>query len=361
MIRNPGLDSRATPPAPAAVRIGGVSLVLQSRMLLLLVAATVVLVVMFIVSLGLGAYTIAPSDVVRVLLGDGHPADRLAVMELRMPRAVGAVLVGAALAASGAIVQTVARNPLASPDVLGVTWGAGAAVTASIVLGGTTGGLLETAGSPLIALAGGLLTGLTVFGLTYRDGLDSLRLLLVGVGVMTIASSATVWLLSTGEVNDAGRALVWLTGSLNNLAWNNIVPLGTALIVLVPLVLLGGRVLDILQLGDDTARALGVRVDRSRGALLLVAVALAAVATAAAGPIQFVALCAPQLALRLAAAPRPPLILSMVVAAALVLTADLLARTAFGSAEVPVGIITAVLGAPYLVYLILRRNRAGAD
>ncbi|MFD6397498.1 FecCD family ABC transporter permease [Nocardia sp. NPDC060249] len=331
---------------------------LRVRPLLLVIVATLVLLVVFVVNLGLGAFTLTPAEVVAVLLGGGHPADRLAVLELRMPRAVAAVLVGAALGLSGAIIQTVARNPLASPDILGVTWGAGAAVTAAIVFGGTSGGILSTTGLPAVALVGGLFAGLVVFGLTYRDGLDSLRLLLVGVGVMAIASSATVWLLSVGELNDAGRALIWLTGSLNGRGWSDAVPLAITLAILVPPTLIGSRTLGALQFNDDTVRAIGVRLTPARGVLLLAAVVFAAVATAVSGPIQFVALCAPQIALRLARLPRPPLILSMILAAILVLTADLISRAAFGSTELPVGVVTAVLGAPYLIHLITRRRRS---
>ncbi|TCJ94948.1 FecCD family ABC transporter permease [Nocardia alba] len=340
-----------------ALRIGAFSMAFRARPLLLVIVAALVLALVFVVGLGLGAFRLSPAEVMEVLLGGGHPADRLAVLELRLPRAVAAVLVGAALGLSGAIIQTVARNPLASPDILGVTWGAGAAVTAAIVLGGTSGGILATTGLPGVALAGGLLAGLAVFGLTYRDGLDSLRLLLVGVGVMAIASSATVWLLSAGDVNDAGRALIWLTGSLNGRGWNDVVPLAITLAILVPPTLIGSRTLGALQFDDDTVHAIGVRVTPARGVLLLAAVIFAAVATAVAGPIQFVALCAPQIALRLARMPRPPLVLSMLLAAVLVLAADLISRAAFGTAELPVGIVTAVLGAPYLIYLITRRRR----
>ncbi|MFD4352599.1 FecCD family ABC transporter permease [Nocardia sp. NPDC058518] len=349
-------QARLVPPRPA-LRIGALSMAFRLRPLLLVLVAALVLVVLFVVNLGVGAFTLSPAEVVRVLLGGGHPADRLAVLELRLPRAVAALLVGAALGLSGAIVQTVARNPLASPDILGVTWGAGAAVTAAIVFGGTAGGLLGTTGLPAVALAGGLLAGLVVFGLTYRDGLDSLRLLLVGVGVMAIASSITVWLLSAGEVEDASRALIWLTGSLNGRGWDDALPLAITLAILVPPTLIGSRTLDALQFTDDTVRAIGVRLTPARGVLLSAAVVFAAVATAVAGPIQFVALCAPQISLRLARLPRPPLVLSMLLAAILVLAADMISRTAFGTAELPVGIITAVLGAPYLIYLVMRRHR----
>jgi iron complex transport system permease protein len=358
----PILDSSPAP-APARVpgrtplRIGPFSTVLRPRPLLVLCLALLALFAVFVLSLGLGTFRLTPAQVLDTLFGGGVRADHVVIFELRMPRVAAALLVGAALGLSGAIIQTIARNPLASPDTLGITWGAGTAVTAAIVLGTTAGDAMESVGLPAVALLGGVLTGLVVFLLAYRDGLDSFRLVLVGVGVMTFTGSATVWLLSVGEVNDAGRAMVWLTGSLSGQGWENVRPLAVVLAVLVPLTVVGSRTLGALQFDDDTVRAVGVRLDAARAAMLLAAVVLASAATALAGPIQFVALCAPHVALRLARASRPPLVLSMALAALLVSGADLIARTAFGSLEMPVGIVTAVLGAPYLIHLIVRRHR----
>src|SRR5690606_35769394 len=149
------------------------------------------------------------------------------VWELRMPRSLTALLVGAALGLSGAITQTLARNPLASPDMLGITWGAGTAATTVIVLGGTAGslaGALADVGLPIVALLGALLAGVAVYGLAHQGGVDSYRLVLVGVGVSALAGNATYWLLTVGDVNEAGRALVWLTGSLNARGWEHVVP-----------------------------------------------------------------------------------------------------------------------------------------
>ncbi|GAA3363675.1 FecCD family ABC transporter permease [Saccharopolyspora gregorii] len=342
------------------LRAGPVSGVLRPRPLLVLLGGLVVLLACVLLDIGLGEYQLSPGQVLVTLFGGGDYADHYVVFGLRMPRALTAVLVGAALGLSGAITQAVARNPLASPDMLGITSGAGAAAVAVIVFGGTAGalgGFAEAVGLPMIALAGGLVAGLAIYGLAYRGGVDSYRIVLVGVGVTALAGNAIYWLLTVGDVNDAGRAMVWLTGSLNARGWDHVVPTAIALAVLLPLTLLGAHALGALQFDDDTVRGLGLRMDLARGLLLLAAVVLASIATAAAGPVQFVALAAPQIALRLSRSARPPLVSSLVFGGALVVAADLLSRTAFGAAEMPVGIVTAILGAPYLIYLLIRRYR----
>ncbi|ASU77229.1 iron ABC transporter permease [Actinopolyspora erythraea] len=342
------------------LRIGPLSTVLRPRPLLVLLGGLVALVVVFACDLALGDYPISPLGVLRTLLGGGDAGERLVVLQLRLPRALTGLLVGAALGLSGAITQAVVRNPLASPDLLGVTSGAGAAATAVIVTSGTLGGIsgaVAAFGLPLIALLGGVVTAVLVALLAYRGGVDSFRLVLVGIGMNALTVNATLWLLTIGETQDAGRAMVWLTGSLNARDWDNVVPVGLALLVLVPLTLLGCHALGALQFDDDTVRELGVRVNVARGALLLSAAVLASLATAAAGPIAFVALATPQIALRMAGVARPPLVASMVLGALLVVAADLISRTMFGSLQLPVGVVTAVLGAPYLIYLLVHRYR----
>ncbi|MFI0465269.1 FecCD family ABC transporter permease [Saccharopolyspora sp. 5N102] len=342
------------------VRVGPFSGVLRLRPLLALLGGLVVLLAVFVLNVGLGEYQISPLEVLNTLFGGGDRAQQIIIWELRLPRSLTGLLVGAALGLAGAIMQALARNPLASPDMLGITWGAGTAATLVIVLGGTAGslaGALADYGLPLVALAGGLVTGIAVYGLAYRRGVDSFRLVLVGVGVSALAGNATYWLLTVGDVTEASRAMVWLTGSLNARGWEHVIPVGIALVVLIPLALIGAHVLGALQFDDDTVRGLGVRMDFSRGVLLLASVALASIATAAAGPIQFVALATPQIALRVARTSRPPLLTSAVLGAALVVGSDVISRTAFGGTELPVGIITAILGAPYLIYLLVRRYR----
>jgi len=323
---------------------------------------TATLVLAAVVNIGRGDFPISPAEVLAVLAGGGDGAQQFVVLQLRLPRTLTAVLVGAALGLSGAITQTVARNPLASPDILGVTAGASTAAVLVIVLGGGAGtvvGFLAGLGLPLAALLGGISTAALVYALAYRRGIEGYRLVLVGVGVGAVATSITSWLLVVARIQEAAQATVWLTGSLNARGWEHVVPVGVALAGLVPVALLLAFSLGVLQFGDDTARGLGMRVHRTRGALILVAVALAAVATASAGPIEFVALVVPQICLRLAGSPRPPLLASAVYGALLTVTADIVARSAFDT-ELPVGIVTTALGAPYLIHLLVRRNR-GVD
>lgn len=351
----------ALPPVPGRppLRYRRVSGVWRPRLVAVTVVGVAAVVLAAALNIGRGDFPIAVGDVLGVLLGGGERAQQFIVLELRLPRSLTAVLVGAALGVSGAITQTVARNALASPDVLGVTAGAGAAAVLLIVLGGTAGALAgfgDAVGLPLAALAGGVLAALLVHSLAWRRGIEGYRLVLVGIGISAVGTALTNWLLTRADITDAARATVWLTGSLNARGWEHVVPVGIALAVLLPVALLLGFGLDALQLGDDTARGLGLRVDRQRAGLVLVAVVLAAVATACAGPIAFVALVVPQVCRRLARTARPPLVASGVYGALLLLVSDLVARTVLG-VELPVGIVTAIIGAPYLLFLLTRGAR----
>ncbi|MCF6469096.1 iron ABC transporter permease [Nonomuraea sp. MG754425] len=333
------------------VRLRGVALTLTGLVLLALLMA---------LNMRIGDIAMTLSEVVTGTFDAGSAA-HFVIMELRLPRALTGALVGAALALSGALIQSIARNPLASPEILGVTTGASVTVVAGLVAGGGVyggvSGLLATLGVPALALLGGLLGAAVVYGLAWRRGLDGYRLVLVGIGVAAVFTNVKFWLLTVGDVNDTSRAMVWISGSLNGRGWEHVAPTALALAVLVPLTLLGTRSLDALRFGDDTVTALGVRVNPARALLILAAVLLAAVATASAGPIAFVALASPQIALRIVGSGRPPLLCSAIVGAVLTTGADLIARTAFSPIELPVGIVTAVLGAPYLIHLIWRSRK----
>lgn len=344
-----------------ALRVGPASVVWRPRTVVVLVVTAAVLVLGVALNVGRGEYPIGLGDVLAVLAGGGDPGQQFIVLELRLPRSLTGALVGAALAVSGALTQTVARNPLASPDVIGFTAGASAAAVFVIVLGGgfgVLGGALATVGLPLAALTGSMLTAFAIHALAWRGGLAGFRLVLVGIGINAMLLAVVQWLLVVAQVFEAARAYTWLNGSLNAAGWGDVVPVSLALLVLVPAALVLGHVMGGLQFSDDTARGLGIRVDGARSGLIVVAVALAAVATSAAGPVAFVALVAPQIAQRLVRAPRPPVMASLLVGAALTVLADLVARTALGT-ELPVGIVTAVLGAPYLLFLIARHGRKG--
>ncbi|MBF8188749.1 iron chelate uptake ABC transporter family permease subunit [Nonomuraea sp. K274] len=330
------------------------------RGLTVTLTALLILAVLMAMSMRIGDLQMTLGEVVEGTF-DVNSAAHFIVMELRLPRALTGALVGAALALSGAIIQSIARNPLASPEILGVTTGASVTVVAGVVASGSvTGGvsgLLSTLGIPALALLGGLIGAAVVYGLAWRRGLDGYRLVLVGIGVAAVFTNVKFWLLTVGDVNDTSRAMVWISGSLNARGWEHVTPTALALVVLVPLTLLGTRSLDALRFGDDTVTALGVRMNLARALMILAAVLLAAVATASAGPIAFVALAAPQIALRLARSAQPPLLCSAVIGAVLTTGSDLIARTVFSPIELPVGIVTAVLGAPYLIHLIWRARK----
>ncbi|MFH9263918.1 FecCD family ABC transporter permease [Streptomyces sp. NPDC017546] len=348
-------------PGRRAFRIGPASGVWRTRDVLVPLAATFALFAAIVVNTGRGDFAISVPEVVEVLLGGGDFASRMVVLDFRLPRSAVGALVGAALGLAGAIVQGISRNPLASPDILGVTAGAGTGAVAVIVLGGEYGsvsGPLAEIGVPAASVLGGLLAAALVYLLAVRRGLSGYRVLLVGVGIQAVLSSLISWLLVKASIVDAGRAILWLTGSLNSSTWENAAAVGWALAVLLPVALVLSFPFGALNFDDDTARGLGVRINAARAALLVTAVLLTATATSAAGPVAFVALACPQLAVRLMRTGTPPLLASTLLGAAVTVWADVLGRTAFGSVELPVGILTAALGAPYLLYLLARSGKA---
>lgn len=332
-----------------------VSGVLRPRSVAVAAGLAVAVAAVFCWSMTVGDIPLSVGDVVRALLGTGDPADELVVRELRLPRALAGVLVGLAFGVAGALFQTLTRNPLASPDMIGITQGAGTAVVAGIVLGGADG-----VSTQLLALAGGLGAALLVYLLARRRGTTGYRIILVGIGVGWICTSVTDWLLARGARYEAQAALGWLVGNLNGRDWPQITPLIWGVVLLVPPALLLGRQLRDLQLGDDVARGLGVRVQWVRAAALLAGVGLAAGGAAVAGPVAFVALAAPQIAQRLARTPWPPPLAAGLTGALMVLVSDLIARKLIHDTELPVGIVTGVLGAPVLLWLLVRANRAGS-
>ncbi|WP_256993522.1 FecCD family ABC transporter permease [Rhodococcus sp. 06-418-5] len=321
----------------------------------ILLAAALLLVMC--VNIGRGDFPLSITAVLDVLLGGGSRIERFIVMDLRLPRSLTGLLVGAALGISGAITQSISRNALASPDILGITAGSSAAAVALIVLGGGSfSGLLATLGLPLAALIGGLLTAIAIYALAWRKGVDGFRLILVGIAVNAMLTAVIGWLLISADINDVSRAQVWLNGSLNGADWAAVWPVAIAVVLVGGGTVVATFTLGALRLGDDNARSLGIRLQHSQAMMLLAAVALAAIATAAAGPIGFVALAAPQIALRVLRTPGPPIIASALLGGLLVVGSDLIARTIL-PVELPVGIVTSALGGPFLLYLLVRSNR----
>ncbi|MFF0445414.1 FecCD family ABC transporter permease [Streptomyces sp. NPDC004609] len=350
--RPPGQSARRVPFRLAVPPVSGV---LRPRLAGVCAALAAAAFLMFCWGMSVGDIPYSLTEVMSALLGTGDPGTRLIVQELRLPRALAGLLVGIAFGISGALFQTITLNPLASPDLMGITQGAGAVVVAGIVLGWD--GALST---QALGLLGALGAALLVYVLAWKRGTTGYRIVLVGIGVAWISTSATDYLMARGERFEAQAALGWLVGNLNGREWDQVTPLLHALAVLAPTALFLGRLTRTLQLGDDIARGLGTRIHTVRAAALLTGVALAAFATAAAGPVAFVALAAPQIAQRLARTAWPPPLAAGLTGAAMVLVSDLLARELIDGTELPVGIVTGVLGAPVLLWLLVRAQRAGS-
>ncbi|MET8166588.1 iron chelate uptake ABC transporter family permease subunit [Streptomyces sp. NPDC005329] len=340
---------------PRALRTpGGFSVRLEPRALIVVAALVVAALAASVVLIGTGDFPIPAGDVVKTLLGDGNAGQEFIVNELRLPRVLVGLLVGASLGLGGALFQAVSRNPLGSPDVLGLGQGATAGALVMIVL--FSGSAAQVA---VGALVGGLATGALLYLLAWKRGVHGYRLVLVGIGLSAIATAVNGYLMTKADFVDAARAVVWMTGTLDGRDWKQVWPLLVLVCVLVPLVLANGRGLRMMEMGDDVSHALGVRVERVRLLLMVSAVLLTAAATAAAGPVSFVALTAPQLARRLTRSPGPNLVPSLCMGAALLVTADWASQRLFGDGQLPVGVVTGVLGGVYLLWLLVTERRAG--
>ena len=306
-------------------------------------------------SLMVGNTFYTPAEVWSVVLGQTVPGASFTVGELRMPRAGMALLSGIAFGLGGITFQTMLRNPLAAPDVIGISSGASAAAVVAL-------GVLELGESmtSFVAITAALVTALLIYLLAFKDGVVGTRLILIGIGIAAMLDSVVAYVIVRSAQWDLQVAMRWLTGSLNNAMWSQVLPLAVALVVVGPVLLTQARNLELLQHGDDAAAALGVRVERTRLLCIVCAVALIAFATAASGPIAFVAFLAGPIASRIVGPGGSLMVPAALTGALLVLCGDLLGQFAF-DARYPVGVITGVLGAPYLVYLLVRTNRAGGS
>jgi iron complex transport system permease protein len=335
------------------MRAGRYSLRFDPRALLVCLALAVTGACTVVLSLGTGAYELTPVEVLRTFAGHGPPGAEFIVLDLRLPRALVALLVGFGTGMAGAVFQSLTRNPLGSPDIIGFGNGASAGALVAIIL--------FDAGAPQTAfgaLAGGFATATAVYVLAWRRGVHGYRLILVGIGASAVLGSATSYLYVRADIGKAAQAAGWMIGSLNARGWSDVRIAGLGLILCVPVVLAYARRLSILEMGDDTAGALGVPPERSRLVLLCAGTGLTALAVAAAGPIPFLAMAAPQLARRLTRATGPGLLPAAWMGAVLVAAADLVTQRATGSALMPVGVVMGVGGGLYLAWLLLRERRA---
>jgi len=338
------------------VRLGGLSLQLRGRPMIAFAVLLVVAAALFCLSISAGSTWVAPGTVVNALGGGGGQAVRYQVLGLRLPRAAIGALAGAALALAGAFMQSIARNPLASPDVLGITTGASVGAAGVFILGWRVFDAPLTVSLPLAALVGGSLAAAVVFSVSRGAAGGGMRLILVGIGVNAALLGVLHGLLVVGGTYDVMQVQVWLTGDLSSDA-ARIGPLAAVLVVAGLVAVATARSTAAMHLGDDVAHGVGVAVGRTRGLLLAGSVLAASAAVGAAGPLGFVALSAPQIARFLTRESRAPLGCTAACGAILVLAADLTARTVF-SGSVSVGILTAIVGGPILISLMLRRLRS---
>lgn len=337
---------------------GRVSYRLDRRVPWIMLALLLVILAVMVVNMGVGEYPIGPLDVLRTLVGlpTGEDNYHFVVNILRLPRMLVAAMVGVALAVAGTILQGLTRNPLAAPGILGINAGAGlAAVTLIVVFTGVAASVI-----PVAAFAGGAGVAVLIYVLAWQGGDSPIRLILVGIGLGAISGALTTLMITFGEINNVQRALVWLTGSVYGRSWAEVWAIVPWIGVFVPLTWLLARDLNVLNLGEDVAQGLGVAVALRRGLLLLAAVALAGASVATAGTIGFVGLMAPHIGRRLVGPDHLGLVpVAALVGALIVVAADLVGRTLLAPTELPCGLITAAIGAPFFIYLLWRQRRAG--
>ncbi|MEK3806709.1 iron chelate uptake ABC transporter family permease subunit [Bacillus sp. FSL H8-0547] len=298
--------------------------------------------------------TIYPvQDVIRVLLGEKVQGATFTVGTLRFPRMIAGLFAGFAFGAAGAVFQTMLRNPLANPNVIGITAGSSAAAVFCIVVLHASNTLVSIA-----SIFGGLAAVLVIFLLSKGSSFSIGRLILIGIGIQAMLDALISYLLLIGQEHDIPTAMRWLSGSLNGSKMETLYPLIIAVLVFTPVLIGLGKRLDMLELGEEAASSLGVNTDQTRLTLIISSVLMIALATAATGPIAFVAFLSGPIAKRLTGAGFSPIIPAGLTGIILVLASDLVGQFAF-TARYPVGVITGILGAPYLIYLLIRMNRKG--
>ncbi|MDL4912732.1 MAG: iron-enterobactin ABC transporter permease [Enterobacterales bacterium endosymbiont of Blomia tropicalis] len=324
----------------------------MSRVMINSVGLLLVCILLSFFAITRGALPISAEQLWQVISGDAPRNIQLIVVEWRLPRVLMALLTGAALGISGAIFQSLLRNPLGSPDILGFNTGAYSGVLVALVLFQQ-----NIEGMTLAALLGGLITAAVVYLFAWRNGVDTFRLIIVGISVRALLMALNSWLIISASLEAALSAGLWSAGSLNGITWAKTTPVIIVLLLAMGVTALLARRMRLLEMGDDTACALGVPVERSRIWLMLLGVVLTAASTALVGPISFIALLAPQIARRLGGGVKGILPLAALCGALLLTAADYAAQHFFLPYQLPVGVITVSLGGLYLIALLVREAR----
>lgn len=346
------MNSPNSRPIWYALRTRFFSSKLDRRVIPVLLILSCVGIGLLIISISYGEYHILPIDVLKTIFGmdTGDKRHELVVLTFRMPRILVAFLSGAALGVSGAILQGITRNPLADPGILGVTPGASFVAVATIVWLD-----IPIEWLPLAAFVGALVMAGMIFLLAWDGGSSPMRLILIGVGLASVTTALTNLMMVFGNINQVQQATIWLAGSVYGSSWNNVQTIGLWLAIILPIVIFLARQLNMLNLGDELAMSLGVNIEAQRGMLLLLSVALAAIAVSVSGTIGFIGLVAPHIARRLVGPSHEGLIITTAIfGGVLLMLSDLIGRWVISPSELPVGIVAAMIGAPYFAYLLYR-------
>ncbi|RAM51890.1 MAG: iron ABC transporter permease [Hapalosiphonaceae cyanobacterium JJU2] len=338
------------------IRSQTISFRIDRRVPLILLCLAVAIALAMVMNLGQGEYPISPLDIVKAVLGinTGNPDHAFVIHNLRLPRTLVAFMVGVGLAISGTIFQGLTRNPLADPGIIGINAGASLAAVSVIILLPS----LPFYTLPLSAFAGASLMAGLIYWLAWNNGSSPLLFILMGIGLSAIATAFTNLMITFGNMYDVSTALVWLAGSVYGRTSEQVFSLLPWLIIFVPLALTQARHLNALNLGDDVAKGLGSQVEWQRGLLVLVGVALAGASVATAGNISFVGLIAPHIGRQLVGPNHEGLIpTAALLGGVIVVMADFFGRTLFAPIELPCGVVTAAVGAPYFLYLLIRNRK----
>lgn len=328
---------------------------LQRRTLSIAVSFILANMAVLIISTGMGDMNIGPIDVVKTILGRGNGDHTIVIQTLRLPRIIAAFLVGASLAAAGAILQGVIRNPLASPDIIGITSGASVAAVAFI----TYFSEVSIKWLPFAAMIGAGITSMIIYLVAWKKGVTPIRLVLIGIGMNFLLVSLTKVMLVLSPIYSSSEAYIWLTGTVYGTSWEMVWALLPWTAIFIPLAMANARIVNVLQLGDDVATGVGSAVERQRFVLLWISVALVGSAVAVGGGISFIGLIAPHMTRKMIGPSFGGVLpVSALIGGLMVVVADLIARTAFIPYDIPVGVFTAGVGAPFFIYLLYRNRNS---
>ncbi|WP_342042420.1 FecCD family ABC transporter permease [Bacillus sp. OTU2372] len=340
---------------------GKMSFLIDRKAALLLLILLIVTFMVLVISTGIGDMKINPLTVVKVLFGGGPEMEKLIITSFRLPRIIVALMVGMSLAVAGGILQGMIRNPLASPDVLGITGGAAVAVVAFLAVFSDKNNALTVsiAWLPLSAFLGAGIVAFLVYFLTWKNGVSPIRLVLIGIGISTLMQALTTLLMIMGPIYQAAQANIWITGTVYGSNWKNVATLVPWTVIFLLIAFIVARTINIQELGDEVAAGLGGKVQKQRFLLLMISTALIGSSVAFAGGIGFVGLMAPHMARRLVGSSFGALLpTAALLGGILVMIADLIGRTLFSPLEVPAGVFTAGIGAPYFIYLLFKTRNA---